>query len=142
MATPNRVEAGLLVGRPVRTVADMADAAVDLAALGPALVVVKGGDADDEDDRAVDVVADGDGLVEELVMPRIETGNDHGSGCSFSAAVAAGLAVGTAPLDAVRAAKRFVHAGLGSAAGWRLGAGHGPVDAFAGLDGFAWEMEE
>jgi hydroxymethylpyrimidine/phosphomethylpyrimidine kinase len=130
VATPNRVEAGLLVGRELRTTAAMAEAALELAATGPRLVVVKGGDADDEGKQSVDVAATCDGQVERLELPRIRTVNDHGSGCTFAAATAARLALGDAPLDAVRAAKAFVHAGLVGAAAWRLGAGHGPLDHF------------
>ena len=128
VATPNRVEAGLLVGRDLTTIADMAAAAEELASHGPGVVVVKGGDAADEGDESVDVVATADGHVERLVLPRIRTANDHGSGCTFAAATAVNLALGREPLDAVRAAKRFVHAALEGSRGWRLGAGHGPLD--------------
>ncbi|MCO8129227.1 bifunctional hydroxymethylpyrimidine kinase/phosphomethylpyrimidine kinase [Acidimicrobiia bacterium EGI L10123] len=127
--TPNRTEAGLLVGRSLQTLADMEAAAVELLDLGCEAVVVKGGDADDEGDDAVDVVAV-DGRAERLVLPRVDTPNDHGSGCSFAAATAARLALGDDPLDAVRAAKGFVHRGLLGARTWRLGGGHGPIDAF------------
>lgn len=127
--TPNRVEAGLLVGRPLRTLADMEGAAVELLGLGVEAVVVKGGDADDEGDRSVDVLATAGG-VERLDLPRVDTANDHGSGCSFSAATAARLALGDDVRGAVGAAKVFVHRGLVGARDWRLGAGHGPIDAF------------
>lgn len=128
VATPNRVEAGVLTGRDVRTVDDMAAAAADLRAAGPEVVVVKGGDAVDEGDRAIDVVATASG-VHHLVLPRVDTANDHGSGCSFAAAVAAHLATGAGVEDAVRSSKAFVHAGLVGSRAWRLGAGHGPIDA-------------
>lgn len=127
--TPNRVEAGLLVGRPLRTLADMEAAAVELSELGRGAVVVKGGDAEDEGDRSIDVLAVG-GTVERLELPRVHTANDHGSGCSFAAAIAARLALGDDVDVAVRAAKAFVHRGLLGARTWRLGAGHGPIDAF------------
>jgi hydroxymethylpyrimidine/phosphomethylpyrimidine kinase len=127
--TPNRVEAGLLVGRPLRTVADMEAAAVELLSLGPAAVVVKGGDADDEGDRSIDVLATTSG-IERIELSRVDTGNDHGSGCSFAAATAARLALGDDVVTAVRAAKAFVHRGLEGARTWQLGAGHGPIDAF------------
>ena len=127
--TPNRTEAGLLVGRALPTLADMEAAAIELLDLGCEAVVVKGGDAEDEGDRAVDVVAVA-GRVEQLALPRVDTRNDHGSGCSFAAATAARLALGDEVLAAVRAAKAFVHRGLLGARDWRLGAGHGPIDAF------------
>ncbi|HEU5082348.1 MAG TPA: bifunctional hydroxymethylpyrimidine kinase/phosphomethylpyrimidine kinase [Acidimicrobiales bacterium] len=129
VATPNRVEASLLVGRELRTVGDMEAAAVDLLDLGVEAVVVKGGDADDEGDRSVDVLATRAG-VERLALPMVDTPNDHGTGCTFAAATAAGLARGQDVPDAVRAAKAFVHRALVGARHWRLGAGHGPVDAF------------
>lgn len=127
--TPNRTEAGLLVGRALPTVADMEAAAVELLGLGCEAVVVKGGDAEDEGDRAVDVLAVA-GHVERLELARVDTRNDHGSGCSFAAATAARLAMGDDVGDAVRSAKAFVHRGLLGARTWRLGAGHGPIDAF------------
>ncbi len=136
VATPNRIEAGLLTDLPVATVADMERAAVLLAEAGPELVVVKGGDAVDEIDESVDVVATPDGTVERLVLPMVRTGNDHGSGCTFAAAAAARLALGDRPLDAVRAAKGFVHRALRGSAAWRLGDGHGP------LDQFGWAAED
>lgn len=125
--TPNRVEAGVLLDRSVDTVADMEAAAVDLCALGAGAVVVKGGDATDEGDEAIDVVADADG-VRRLVRPRVATANDHGSGCTFAATVAARLALDDDVPSAIDAAKDVVHRALVGAAGWRLGAGHGPVD--------------
>jgi len=127
--TPNRAEAALLVGRPLPTLADMAAAAVELLDLGVEAVVVKGGDAEDEGDRSVDVLATADG-VERLALPRVDTPNDHGSGCTFAAVTAGRLALGDDVATAVRTAKAFVHRALLGAAGWRLGAGHGPVDAF------------
>lgn len=127
--TPNRAEAALLVGRPLPTVADMEAAALELLDLGCEAVVVKGGDAEDEGSQAVDVLAVA-GRVERIVAPRVDTPNDHGSGCSFAASTAARLALGDEVADAVRSAKAFVHRGLVGARTWRLGAGHGPIDAF------------
>jgi hydroxymethylpyrimidine/phosphomethylpyrimidine kinase len=129
VTTPNRVEAGLLLGRELATVADMESAAVELLDLGVGAVVVKGGDAVDEGDRSVDVLATRGG-VERLDLARVDTANDHGSGCTFAAAIAAVLARGEDVPAAVQAAKVFVHRTLVGARSWRLGAGHGPVDAF------------
>jgi len=126
--TPNRLEAGLLTGRALETVADMAEAAHELSSLGPALVVVKGGDAADEGDESIDVVVAADGSETRLRMPRVDTANDHGTGCSFASASAACLALGHDAADAVRTAKRFVHDALVGSVDWRLGAGHGPID--------------
>lgn len=134
--TPNRAEAGVLVGRDLRTTDDLAAAAQELARLGPEVVVITGGGRrpDGEGDQSLDVVADRTGRIRWLVAPCVDTANDHGTGCSFSAAVAARLALGDAVTDALDAAKAFVHRALTSAAGWRLGAGHGPIDHFGWND--------
>jgi hydroxymethylpyrimidine/phosphomethylpyrimidine kinase len=126
--TPNTREAAALLGRAVVTVDDAGAAARDLAALGPRWVVVKGGHLADDRGDAVDVVYDAaSDAVTGLRAPRVATVNDHGTGCTFAAATAARLAAGADVGDALAVAKRFVHAGLVSSAGWRLGGGHGPV---------------
>ena len=127
VVTPNRVEAGVLLGAPVATVADQREAGRALADLGPPVVVVTGGD--DIGDDAVDVVVGVPGL-EELRCPRLATRNTHGSGCSFAAAVAAGLASGRTVRDALLAAKSYVHDAIRAAAAWQLGSGHGPLNHF------------
>jgi len=135
--SPNAREAAALIGDQVETAADAREAARELARLGPRWVVVKGGHqvdvAGDEGDGgpsadAVDVVYEAaTGRVTELRAPRVDTPNDHGTGCTFAAATAAALARGASVPDALAGAKRFVHEGLTASAGWRLGAGHGPV---------------
>jgi hydroxymethylpyrimidine/phosphomethylpyrimidine kinase len=127
--TPNLREAAVLLGRPVQDIADMVRAACDLAQTGPRIVVVKGGHLEQGDD-AVDVLCT-DGRVEELRATRVETGNVHGTGCSFASAIAAGIAGGAEPIDAIVKAKHFVTAALQGAASWRVGAGSGPIDHFA-----------
>lgn len=132
VVTPNSREATALLGRPVETVDDARAAARDLAELGPRWVVVKGGHQRDAaggpSAEAVDVVYEAaTGEVTELRRPRVDTRNDHGTGCTFAAATAARLASGDTVPEALAAAKDFVHEGLTASAGWRLGAGHGPV---------------
>ncbi|MBM4396343.1 MAG: hydroxymethylpyrimidine/phosphomethylpyrimidine kinase [Deltaproteobacteria bacterium] len=99
--TPNAPEAGVLLGRPVRTRDDQRAAAADLCALGAAAVVVKGGHV--EGDPAADVVADGSGVVAEIERPRLR-GGIHGSGCLFSSTLAAHLALGRPVAEATRLA--------------------------------------
>jgi hydroxymethylpyrimidine/phosphomethylpyrimidine kinase len=127
VVTPNRSEAGVLVGRSLRSLDDVVEAAQLLARQGPELVVITGGDPDGRDREAVDVVVSGD-HVQLHRGERIGTVNDHGTGCSFASAVAARLAHGDAPWDAIDRARAFVRRSLTSAAHWRLGAGHGPID--------------
>ena len=127
VVTPNLREASVLVGAPVDSVAAMGDAARELARSGAGAVMIKGGHLDS--DVAVDVVWDGRRL-HELAGPRVATGNNHGTGCSLASAIAAGLAFDLDLLAAIAAAKAYVSRGLEASAGWKLGAGHGPIDHF------------
>jgi hydroxymethylpyrimidine/phosphomethylpyrimidine kinase len=123
VVTPNIPEAEVLLGRTLATIDDRRQAARDLVALGPRAAVVKGGHS--LDTQAVDIYWDGSELVE-LAGRRIDTKNTHGSGCVFSAAIAAGLAKGYGPLEAVRAAKVFINSAIEHSL--ELGKGHGPVN--------------
>ena len=129
--TPNLREAeALLGGAPVATIEDQREAARALGALGPQVVVIKGGHPlRDAAGVAVDVVWDGK-TVRKLSAPRVPTPNNHGTGCSFASAVAAGLTAGLDVWPALEQAKHYVHAAISGAAHWRLGAGHGPLDHF------------
>src|SRR5699024_3051774 len=75
----------------------------------------------------IDVLADGTG-AREFTAERVDTPNTHGTGCTLSSAIAAYLALGRDIPAAVEGAKEYIGAALRSAAGWRLGAGSGPVD--------------
>jgi hydroxymethylpyrimidine/phosphomethylpyrimidine kinase len=123
VVTPNLPEAGALVGEAIADRAGMEAAARALAALGPTVVLVKGGHlAGDESPDCLVV----DGEVRWLEGARIEGRHTHGTGCVLSAAVTAELARGMEPADACVAAKRFIEKAI--AAGVDLGAGVGPVD--------------
>jgi hydroxymethylpyrimidine/phosphomethylpyrimidine kinase len=125
--TPNLPEAEVILGRRIRTVDDRREAARDLVALGTRAAVVKGGHAGDD---VTDVYWDGSAMVE-LPGVRVATQNTHGSGCVFSAAIAAGLAKGLEPLDAVREAKEFISAAIEQSL--EIGHGHGPVNPMFGV---------
>ena len=129
VVTPNIPEAEVLLGRALLTLEDRRQAARDLVALGPLAAVIKGGHADET--QAIDVYWDGSDLVE-LAGRRIPTKNTHGSGCVFSAAIAAGLAKGQEPLEAVRAAKAFIERAIEHSL--ELGRGHGPVNPMYATD--------
>jgi hydroxymethylpyrimidine kinase/phosphomethylpyrimidine kinase len=126
--TPNIPEAEVLLGRPIASLDERRAAALDLVSMGARAVVVKGGHAEGD---AVDIYWDGSELVE-LSATRVETANTHGSGCAFSAAIAAGLARGLEPLAAVQAAKRFITDAIEFSL--ELGHGHGPVNPVFSLD--------
>ena len=129
VVTPNLPEAEALLGRPVRTLPDMREAARALRALGPRAVVLKGGHLQGD---AVDVFWDGEHM-EDLFAPRIATKNTHGTGCTYSAAIAARLALGDPVLEAVRGAKAYLTEAIRRS--YSVGRGHGPVDHLQPLTG-------
>ena len=128
LITPNRPEAEALLGAEIRTVSDLADAARALRSLGPKAVLVKGGHMAGP---ALDVLFDGR-EIREYSAPRIETTHTHGSGCTFSAAIAAYLAHGHEMGQAVAKAKRFITEAIRRAR--PLGRGSGPTNHLAFLE--------
>ena len=124
VVTPNVGEVELLTGVVVRSVADMPAAAAAFHELGARWVVVKGGHLPGNED-AVDLCSDGETSVE-IRSERLDTRDTHGTGCTFSAAIAAELATGADVVDAVRAAKTYLTGALRR--GVRIGRGIGPVD--------------
>ncbi|MHB8958208.1 MAG: bifunctional hydroxymethylpyrimidine kinase/phosphomethylpyrimidine kinase [Candidatus Limnocylindrales bacterium] len=123
VVTPNAPEASVLADIDVVDESTAREAARRIHAMGPRLVIVKGGHLGGE--LSEDIVFDG-ATFEVLSAPRIDTPHTHGTGCTFSAAIAAGLARGQSPLDAARAARAFLHGAIEHAE--PLGAGHGPVN--------------
>ncbi|HZS02303.1 MAG TPA: bifunctional hydroxymethylpyrimidine kinase/phosphomethylpyrimidine kinase [Chloroflexota bacterium] len=124
VVTPNRPEAEVLTGRPVRTLDEARDAARALVDLGARHAVVKGGHAEGP---AVDVLFDGQSF-EEFSAPRLDSRHTHGTGCTFASAIAAELAKGASVAAAVGNAKAYLTEALRRAPG--LGHGHGPVHHF------------
>jgi hydroxymethylpyrimidine/phosphomethylpyrimidine kinase len=125
LLTPNVPEAEALTGAAIRTLDDMRSAARRLCEMGARAVLIKGGHLDAD---ATDVLFDGT-ETREFPAPRIETPHTHGTGCTYSAAITAGLARGLALGDAVAAAKRFIHEAIRTNPG--LGRGSGPVNHHA-----------
>jgi hydroxymethylpyrimidine/phosphomethylpyrimidine kinase len=118
--TPNRQEAAALLGGGEETAGVMAER---LAAAGPRAVVVTGSEL------AVDVLHYA-GETTTLRGEPVPTANNHGSGCTFSSAIAVRLAAGDTVPEAVRHAKRYVTSALRGGSAWRLGGGPGPLDHF------------
>lgn len=123
LVTPNTHEAEILTGRPVRTVDDLARAARQLVDQGAGAALVKGGHL--EGSEVVDVLWDGT-TERRWSHPRIEGPEAHGTGCTLSAAVTAGLAHGRPLVEAVDAAIDFVARALRSAPA--LGGGARPLN--------------
>ena len=125
LITPNLDEAAELAGIPVGDVPSMQGAAKRIADLGAQSVLVKGGHLDGD---AVDILWHEKGFTE-FRSPRIETRHTHGTGCTYSAAIAACLARGLLLPESVGKAKKFVHEAIRTAPG--LGAGSGPLNFWA-----------
>lgn len=128
LVTPNLPEAALLTGEPpARTEAEMLRQAEAILRLGAAAVLVKGGHG--EGPESADILCDGFSMTR-FAAPRLATPNTHGSGCTLSAAIAAGLARGLALREAVGEAKEYLQGALAAGAALKIGAGHGPAHHF------------
>jgi hydroxymethylpyrimidine/phosphomethylpyrimidine kinase len=129
LLTPNLHEAALLLDASVAADEnEMRRQAQALLALGPGAVLIKGGHGSGPE--SVDLLVDADGCMRFAAL-RSETKNSHGTGCTLSSAIAAGLAKGQALADAVRDAKAYITAAIAAADRLGVGAGHGPVHHFA-----------
>lgn len=124
VVTPNIPEAEILAGRKIETELDMAEAARVIGSMGARYVVVKGGHLDGD---PVDIIYDGES-IERLATPRVPTRHTHGTGCTFSAAIAARLAAGEPVAAAIANAKHYVYEALCHA--YQVGAGQSPVHHF------------
>lgn len=123
IVTPNLPEAAILAQRQIDSVDDMKAAARSLIEQGARAALVKGGHLEGE--IVVDVFYDGDDW-REWRDARLPTRHTHGTGCTLSAAICAGLATGRSPAEAVDAARRFTRRAIETAPG--LGRGHGPLN--------------
>jgi len=128
LITPNLPEAAALLDEPIAT-SDEAIAAQGrrLLALGCPAVLIKGGHGQGSD--STDYLISSDSSIA-LAAPRVATTNTHGTGCSLSSAVAAGLAKGESLEAAVRNAKAFISGAIAAADRFTVGHGHGPVHHF------------
>src|SRR5262249_21602912 len=138
VVTPNIPEAEALTGQRIETLGDMRVAASAIFAMGVRYVVIKGGHRGQNGQAQgayppTDVFFDGERFVE-LQAERIQTLHTHGTGCTFSAAIAAFMARGMAVEEAVISAKHYITGAISHAPG--LGHGHGPVGHF-----WQWEQQ-
>lgn len=126
VVTPNRFEAERILEVNIRSVSDMEWAAKELSRLGVEAVLLKGGHVSSE--GALDILYH-NGRVYRFEAPRFNTKTTHGTGCSLSAAIAAGLAHGLSIADAVSEAKKLITDAIRF--GLNIGRGHGPVNPMA-----------
>jgi hydroxymethylpyrimidine/phosphomethylpyrimidine kinase len=128
LITPNLPEAAALLDEAVATTESaIADQGKRLLAFGPRAVLVKGGHG--QGTESIDYFVTGAATIP-LPAPRVATKNTHGTGCSLSSAIAAGLAKGEDTETAVRNAKSWISAAIAAADRFSVGHGHGPVHHF------------
>ncbi|MDP6822597.1 MAG: bifunctional hydroxymethylpyrimidine kinase/phosphomethylpyrimidine kinase [Dehalococcoidia bacterium] len=131
VVTPNLDEAMVLTDLQIENMEDMKESARRIHAMGPTTVLVKGGhsSADEGDGRMRDVLFDGESFTI-FVDARIDTTSTHGTGCTLSSAIAAGLSHGASIPDAIADAKAYLTEALSLA--FPVGNGHGPVNHMFG----------
>lgn len=128
--TPNIPEAELLTGMKIASLNDMKHAAEKLIRHGSSNVLIKGGHSAARDSgKAVDILFDGSAF-HEFEGEWIDTKNLHGTGCTFSAAIAAYLARGLELKESIKEAKIYITNAIKGGACMKIGAGNGPVDHF------------
>lgn len=133
LITPNLPEAaGLLDEAVAESESDIARQGRRLLTFGCAAVLIKGGHG--RGAESIDYLVTHDGMLA-LAAPRIATKNTHGTGCSLSSAIAAGLAKGDDMETAVRGAKAYITEAIAAADRLGVGHGHGPIHHFHRLDG-------
>ena len=130
VVTPNLPEAAILAERPADTIDDMRAVAEELVARGAKSALIKGGHL--SGNLLVDLFFDGNDW-HEWRDERLETRHTHGTGCTLSAAICAGLALGRTPVQAVGAARDYTRRAIVTAPG--LGAGHGPLNHWIDAEG-------
>lgn len=125
VVTPNIYEAQAITGYKIHNIDDMKTAAIDILKLGAKKVVVKGGHLGN--DQATDILYDGREF-NKLQSRRVDTINTHGTGCTFSSAIAANIAIGKPFFEAVTLAKAYITGAIEHALS--IGKGHGPTHHF------------
>ncbi|MGH7908620.1 MAG: bifunctional hydroxymethylpyrimidine kinase/phosphomethylpyrimidine kinase [Thermodesulfobacteriota bacterium] len=131
VVTPNIPESEVLSGIKVSSLDDMREAARIIKSIGCEYVLVKGGHLK-WSSEAIDILYDGKDFYD-FPSPRIKTKNTHGTGCTYSAAICAGLAKGLNATEAIRQAKDYVTEAIRNS--FNLGKGHGPLNHF-------WKFKE
>lgn len=129
LLTPNLPEAATLLNMPeAETPAQMITQGQALCEMGAQAVLMKGGHA--RGDICHDLLIGPKGVLAEFTAPRLMTGNTHGTGCTLSSAIAAGLARDLPLIEAVTEAHAYLQGAMQQADQLHIGQGHGPVHHF------------
>ena len=127
--TPNLPEAACLLGvDPAETTDQMIEQGRELCAMGASAVLMKGGHG--KGDICHDILLSTSGVIAEFEAPRRHTRNTHGTGCTLSSSIAAGLAKDLSLTDAVEQAHGYLQGAIAQADALQIGHGHGPVHHF------------
>lgn len=126
IVTPNLDEASLLVGRLIQSETDMESAAEQLLCMGARAILLKGGHMPGK--QVCDLLLTTAGTRHWLRVPRMDTKNTHGTGCTLSAAIAANLAMGVNLFSAVQSAHAYVRDAIKTGMTVRTGTGNGPLN--------------
>jgi hydroxymethylpyrimidine/phosphomethylpyrimidine kinase len=128
LVTPNLPEAAMLLGRPIAsTEEDILAQGQDILLLGAKAVLIKGGHGSGPQSTDFLITLQS---VTRFSVPRIRTENVHGTGCTLSSAIAAGLAKGLPLPQAVEEAKGYITAAIAASSRLKVGHGHGPAHLF------------
>ena len=132
LLTPNLPEAACLLGEdPAETENEMIAQGDSISKLGARAVLMKGGHA--KGNVCTDLLMQGDTVLTTLSAPRIKTKNTHGTGCTLSSSITAGLAKGLDLPEAVTEAHSYLHEAILASDKIHIGSGHGPVHHFHAL---------
>jgi hydroxymethylpyrimidine/phosphomethylpyrimidine kinase len=129
LITPNLYEASIFLGREVKTLQHMKEAATDLLKMGPVAVLLKGGHLE-QSDELTDILAfeeNGQVILKEYQHQKIRTKNSHGTGCTLSAAIACGLGSGLLLTDAILVGIDYVQQALLHGSQLKIAQGAGPL---------------
>lgn len=129
VVTPNLPEAEVLLGQKIESLEDMQRAARSLARFGGRSILIKGGHLAQSKSTDLLYLTEEDRFVT-LEAERIDSCNNHGTGCTLSSAIAAYMSRGSDIEDAVRQAKTFIQNAIRAGAAYKIGHGHGPVHHF------------
>ena len=129
VVTPNLPEASVLLDHKLQDFEDIKNGAKDLSAYGSRSVLIKGGHLKDNDSSDFLYLAQEDRFVT-VEGERINTINNHGTGCTLSSAIASGMAKGCGIEEAVRLAKTYITEAIRVGSKYNIGHGHGPVHHF------------
>jgi hydroxymethylpyrimidine/phosphomethylpyrimidine kinase len=129
VVTPNLPEAEVLLGQKIETLQDVQRAARDLSGIGGRSILIKGGHMAESKSNDLLYLTEEDRFCS-LEADRIDSQNNHGTGCTLSSAIAAHMARGSDIEEAVNKAKTFIHNAIQAGAAYKIGHGHGPVHHF------------